>query len=85
MQTSTAKKLPYLVAILFFGVSGTVSMLKGGGAIYAAERGAVAAVVAWVLSSLLTYVIFSENLPEAKAPAGMEDVEKEFRTKSGGK
>lgn len=82
-MTSIAKKIPYITASLFFSVAAFASVYKGGGPTIAITHGILAGFVAWIFASLLSYVIFSEQIPEAKAPTGLEELEKEFQSKSG--
>jgi uncharacterized membrane protein YfcA len=82
-MTSIAKKIPSITALLFFAVAALASVVKGGGIVTAVSRGILAGAVSWIFASLLAYIIFSEKIPEAKAPAGLEDLEKEYQSKSG--
>ncbi|MBI3582200.1 MAG: hypothetical protein HY098_09055 [Nitrospinae bacterium] len=82
-MTTISKKIPNVTAALFFSTAALASTLKGGGLATALMNGLVAGAISWVLAALLSYVIFSEKIPEAKAPAGLEDLEEKYRTKSG--
>jgi uncharacterized membrane protein (DUF485 family) len=81
-MTSVAKKIPFVTAVLFFSVAGFTTLLKGGGILTAVTRGLVAGFVSIIFTSLMTYIVFSEKLPEAKAPPGLEELEEEFKSKS---
>ncbi len=83
VMTTISKKTPHVTAALFFSVAALASTLKGGGLATALTRGVIAGGISWVLAALLSYVIFSEKIPEAKAPAGLEGLEEKYRSKSG--
>lgn len=80
-MTSIAKKIPYFAGTLFFAVAALTSVIHGGGLVTAFSRGMVAGFVAACFTGLLSYIIFSEKLPEAKAPPGMEELEEKFKIK----
>ena len=82
-MTTMAKKIPYITAILFFSVAALASTIKGGGLVTAVSRGLVAGAVSWVFAALSAYIMFSEKLPEAKAPPELEGLEDKYRPKSG--
>lgn len=83
MMTTISKKIPYVTAALFFSSAALASILKGGGLATALAHGLVAGGISWVLAALLSYVIFSEKMPEAKAPVGLGGLEEKYRSKSG--
>ncbi len=80
-MTTFAKKIPYFVALLFFSVAALTSVIKGAGFVTAFLRGLVAGGVSSVFAAILSYIVFSEKLPEAKAPPGLEELEDKFKIK----
>ncbi|MBI3795141.1 MAG: hypothetical protein HY280_10525 [Nitrospinae bacterium] len=84
-MTSVAKKIPYLTAVLFFSVAGFLTLFRGGEITTAVTRGMLAGFIAYVFAALLAYITFSEKIPEAKAPEGLEELEYQFRSKVGHK
>lgn len=83
VMTTISKKIPAVTAALFFSVAALASTIKGGGLATALARGLVAGGISWVLAALLSYIIFSEKMPEAKGPAGLGGLEEKYRSKSG--
>lgn len=65
-------------AVLFFGVAAMTAILTGADFWTAVLRGLVAGAVAAVFTFFPVYLIFSEPLPRAKAPAGAEHLEETF-------
>ncbi len=82
-MTSLAKKIPVGVGLLLFGVAACVAMLKGAGLPTAMIRGIIAGVIGALFALFPAYLIFSEPLPQPKAPPGLENLEEQFKPKTG--
>jgi len=78
-MTSFARKIPLVVAVLFFAVSCSVALLSGAGVISSVARGAVAGAVALIFAVPLTYVLFAEKIPEPELPPELGHIAEKFK------
>ncbi|MBI5178547.1 MAG: hypothetical protein HZA04_04750 [Nitrospinae bacterium] len=80
-MSTVIKKIPLALAGIFFAVAALVSMFKGAEVETAVLRGLVAGGVSIPFTWPLAYVLFSEKLPQATPPPGLEDLAKKFEAK----
>ncbi len=78
-MTSLAKKIPVAVGVLLFGIAALVATVRGAELPTALLRGFIAGGIGILFAWFPAYLIFSDPLPQAKAPQGLERLDEKFK------
>lgn len=81
-MTSFMRKIPFMIGMFFFAVAAFFTIYNGGQMIEALTRGAIAAGISGVFGSLLSYLVFYEEIPDPEPPDELPELKGKFKRTS---